>query len=169
MDQMFTVSLVGDQALILKMDALPAKLRAELVKTTLSLAARLEALVKNSYLSGPTGDHTLDVVSGNLRRSVHMLPITESDSKVEGGVGYGADVIYAAIHEFGGVIEIPEIVPVTALALHFVMNGVDVYAKSVKAHTVTMPERAPLRTAFKEMRQTIIDELKGAIQRAKEQ
>lgn len=161
-NNMFTVELVGQEELIAKFVSMPAKLHEALVRKVYELEAMLEAKVKTGFLSGPTGAHTLSRRSGNLFRSVNSLPVQSSPTMVKGGVGYGADIPYAAAHEFGATIKIPEIVPVKAQALHFVLNGKDVFAKRVAAHTVTMPERAPLRTAFADMKQQIVTGLKQA-------
>jgi hypothetical protein len=173
MSDIFTVKMVGDRELIAKFVSMPQKLRDALVRATGLLEAKLEALVKTRYLSGPTGAHTLSVgkntpghTGGLLRDSVHGIPIEQSGSSVKGGVGYGAQVPYAAIHEFGGTINIPEIVPVKAQALHFLIGGKEVFVKRVAAHTVVMPERAPLRTAFRSMKAEIIAEYKLAAEGA---
>lgn len=158
MADMFTVTIKGDQEIIAQFVSMPAKLRQALVAKTYELEALLEAKLKIEHLSGPTGANTLSRRSGDLFRSVHGLTVVVSDVSVRGGVGYGADVPYAAAHEFGAVINIPEIVPIKAQALHFIAsNGKEVFAKRVAAHQVHIPERAPLRTSFNEMQQTIID------------
>lgn len=162
----FTVEIKGDRELMLKITELPSRLRQALVRATAILAANLERSVKAGHLSGPTGAHSLSIRSGNLMSSVHQLPIQQNDSQVTGGVAYGATVAYAAIHEFGGTINVPEMIPVNAKALHFMVGGADVFAMRTRAHSVKMPERAPLRTAFKDMQQEIIDTYKAAADKA---
>jgi hypothetical protein len=156
-NEVFSVSLVGDRELIAKVQRLPEQVLVALKAKVQTLALLLQRKVQVEHLSGPTGPHTLSVgpntadhTGGQLRRSVFQT-VTSTASSVTGKVAFSADVPYAAIHEFGGTINIPEIVPTKAKALHFMMGGKDVFVKRVKAHTVTIPERAPLRTAFAEM------------------
>lgn len=165
---MFTIEMRGDRDLVVKYLTMSDRLHARLLQLTQSLALELQARVQQKHLSGPTGEHTLSVgkntdghTGGALRRSVFQR-VTDSSIGPSGKVGYSADVIYAAIHEFGGDINIPEIVPVKAKALHFVMNGKDVFLKRVAAHTVHMPERAPLRTSLSEMAQEITERYRMA-------
>ncbi|MCI0557436.1 MAG: phage virion morphogenesis protein, partial [Nitrososphaera sp.] len=63
----------------------------------------------------------------------------------------GTNVKYAAIHEFGGLIHVPEIIPVRAKALHFFMHGREIFAKRVRAHTIRMPARSFLCSSLLEM------------------
>src|SRR4051812_19068250 len=158
----FTVELTGDRELLLKVDHMPTRLRQALVRTTMALASVLERKVRAEHLSGPTGEHTLSVVTGNLRASVHQLPVLDTPTLVQGGVGYGASVAYAAIHEFGGIIQVPAMMVLGKTAMHFYVGADEVFTKRTRAHTVKMPARAPLRTSLDEMRQQIIDAYKQA-------
>lgn len=167
---MFTVSFEGGRDLVAHFVSMPAKLREALLQATTGLALELEQRVEDQHLSGPTGPHTLSVgknvkghTGGQLKASVFHR-VESSESSVTGIVGYGADVPYAAIHEFGGTINIPEITPVRAKALHFFIGDKEVFAKKVRAHTVRMPERAPLRTSLEEMKPTIISRYEQAVQ-----
>lgn len=161
--EMFTVELRGLDSTLAHIGSLPAELRASLVRTTRVLMAMLERKVKGEHLSGPTGTHSLSVRTGNLRASVFQLPVTQTETMVSGGVGYGADVAYAAIHEFGGTIHHPGgtayyIDEVTLMA-KFVSNksAVAGILPRTKPHDIKMPARAPLRTSLQEMEQTIRD------------
>jgi phage gpG-like protein len=159
---MLTVSLEGDQNLIAKLTSLPPELRAALHRKITELTLLLQRSVQTEHLSGPTGPHSLSVRTGALRASVFQ-EVTETASGVSGKVAYSADVVYAAIHEFGGVIHLPDIYPVEAAALHFYVGGQEVFAKHVAAHDVHMPERAPLRTSFTDMTPEIISELEQVV------
>lgn len=54
----------------------------------------------------------------------------------------GAWLPYAAIHQYGGAIRIPEIVPRKGAALRWLgPSGEAIFARRVKAHTVTIPAR----------------------------
>jgi phage virion morphogenesis protein len=48
---------------------------------------------------------------------------------------------YAAIHQYGGTIRVPEIFPKNARALFFSIGGKNVFARSARAHVVSMPAR----------------------------
>jgi len=163
---MIEITLKGDDLVIAELTSLPGRLQTELVRAITSLSVNLRDLVQSEYLSGPTGEHTLSRISGDLARSVNEDVEVESGESVTGRVFYNGDVVYAAIHEFGGVIHVPEIVATHAQALHFVLDGKDVFAKKVAAHDVHMPERAPLRTAFHAFEPEIHQELEAAISRA---
>jgi len=159
----FTVQINGDRELISKLVTMPNTVRAALLTKIHELALRLENKVKVEHLSGPTGPSSLSVQTGALRRSVHNQ-VESTDSSVTGAVYYAPDVPYAGIHEFGGTINVPEIVPINAMALHFYTKGGDeVFARRAAAHTVHIPERAPLRTAFAEMKAEILEGMRSAV------
>lgn len=90
-------------------------------------------------------------LTGTLSRSIHM----EADPSGGGlaSIKIGTDVIYAAIHEFGGVIT-----PVQAKLLHFVINGEDIFAKQVH-----MPARPYLRPALDEQKAAAIQATAAAL------
>ena len=74
--------------------------------------------------------------SGHLRK---MITHEASDTQV----AVGTNVIYAAIHQFGGVIRAK-----MAKALHFVLGGKDIFVESV-----TMPARPFLGLEAADLRQ----------------
>jgi phage gpG-like protein len=54
----------------------------------------------------------------------------------------GSNVVYAAIHHFGGTIRVPEIVPRRAGALRwYSAGGAPIFAKRARPHTVLIPAR----------------------------
>lgn len=63
---MLNVILVGDRELITKLDQMPARVHAVLLKKVTTLALLLEAKVKGEELSG----QMLKVQTGALRRSI---------------------------------------------------------------------------------------------------
>lgn len=164
-----SVKVIGLESVQLGFFRLPPKVQGELELKVRALADELRTKVMVEHLSGPTGPHTLSVgqnskghTGGQLRASVFQ-DVKISDTSVRGRVGFSGDVVYAAIHEFGGVINIPEIIPTKAKALKFMIQGREVFARKVRAHTVTIPERAPLRTSFKEMLEKIVTGIKEAV------
>lgn len=162
---MIEVTLTGDRALVAKLTELPPRIMAALKRTIYALVINLRTKVMMEGLSGPTGAHTLSVVTGALRRSVKS-DVRSDDSSVTGTVSYGADVPYARIHELGGVIHIPEIRPVVAQALHFTWKGEERFFQVVRAHDVVMPERAPLRTVFAGFVPVAKEDLRRAVEGA---
>jgi phage gpG-like protein len=116
-------------------------------------------------VSGPAPGAVLNVKTGALRRSL------KERFEDEGGVFVGTlyssgDVKYAAIHEYGGVINIPEITPTKAQALHFFYKGKWVFAMRAKAHSVTMPERSFVRSSLRELAPQIELELRETLREA---
>ena len=103
-------------------------------------------VVQDQKLSG----EVLNVRSGALRDSVHLEMQVASDSIM---AVVGTDLIYAAIHEYGGVI-----VPKVANALRFCIDGRWIFAKSV-----TMPERSYLRSTLAERESEIRAALTAAV------
>jgi phage gpG-like protein len=151
---------VDDRKLEARLANMPAALQKALVAKLTVLTTKLENHIKADKLSG----QVLNVRTGALRRSIFAPPIQVSPNQVVGTVESSSDVKYARIHEFGGTIDVPEITPVKAQALHFVMNGKDVFAKRVRAHTVHMPERSFMRSALADMRSEIEQGIRQAVE-----
>jgi phage gpG-like protein len=155
----FKIELKGDAALIARIDATPPALRTELTKAVTASVLQLEAYIKNEKLSG----QVLHVVSGDLRRSVHaVLPVTQTATGVIGKVAQSGDVKYGAIHEFGGMTKPHDIVATKAKALSFMMNGKQVFFKSVHHPGSKMPERSYMRSSLADLRDVIVARLKAA-------
>ena len=151
------IKIVGDRELIARFGAMPKALHDALLKKISVLALLLEAKVK-----GKLSNDVLNVKTGTLRASI-FSEVTDTATSVTGRAASGGSISYAAVHEFGGKIDIPEIIPTKAQALHFVMDGRDVFVKRVAAHTVTMPERSYMRSSLTDMKQQIIDEMRQAV------
>lgn len=154
---MLSVTLRGNSELIARLGAMPQAVHDSLVQKVYFLALALEAKVK-----GKLSDDVLHVRTGALRSSI-FYTVTDSRESVRGKVAAPKNVPYAAIHEFGGTIHVPEIVPTKAEALHFFVAGKEVFAKRVAAHTVHMPERSYLRSSLRDMREEIIAGMKQAV------
>lgn len=155
---MFTVSLEGDRELVARLGSMPERVRAALLKKTYALAVQLADRVRRK-LSG----EVLNVRTGNLRASI-FEDVQSDAASVIGRVYSSGDVKYAAAHEFGATIRIPEIVPVKAKALHFIIGGKDIFAMRARAHDVVLPERSFLRSSLVDMKAQIIAGLQEAVQ-----
>jgi HK97 gp10 family phage protein len=116
-------------------DAIAAATGEQLKKAVMAGGYVIEAHAKLNASAGRPG---LNVDTGNLVNSIHTELVDSSETSAEVNVGTG--VIYAAIHEFGGVIE-----PVTAKLLSWVDDGVRVFA-----NLVHIPARPYLRPAAEE-------------------
>jgi phage gpG-like protein len=154
---MFEIQVTGDKELIARLGEMPGNVRKALLRKVNALALTLLNQVQGK-LRGPV----LNYVTGRLFRSIQE-EVTSSGSSVIGRAFSSGDVKYAAIHEYGGTINIPEIVPTKAQALHFVIGGKDVFAKRVAAHDVVMPERSYMRSTLDQMRAAIVQGLRDAV------
>ncbi len=152
---MLTAYLVGDREVIARLNAMPGGIREGIVRAVTRLALATQRLVQQK-LSG----QVLHVRTGLLRSSINYRI---QDTSVAVTATVGTNVKYARIHEYGGTIHIPEIRPKSARALAFEINGQTIFAMSVRAHDVRMPERSFLRSALREMRPQIKAELEAAV------
>jgi len=148
---MFDVSL-NDTATA-ALGAMPERIRAALVAKAGVLAAKLQAKI-GQKLSG----EVLQMKSGALAGSIGVT-IEETSGGVAVRLATSADVKYAAIHEFGGVIPPHQIVPDKAKALAFLVGGKQAFAARVNLPAIAMPERSYMRTSLAEMADDIRDEL----------
>lgn len=153
---MFSVNASDLERLAERLDGLPKAVHDALLAKMLELDQRLVAKVKDN-LSGAV----LNVKSGALRDSI-VGTVEDGGDVITATVGsYGTK--YARAQEFGATIQIPDIYPVKARALHFIYEGREIFARHVRAHAVTLPERSYLRSAFGEMAPDIVPELRAAV------
>lgn len=110
----------------------------ELVRRGLALAGQHVVRKVKQKLSG----EVLRVRTNRLRGSITSEVRGEKTLELV----VGTNVIYARIHEFGGVI-----VPKKAKFLHFIVGGREVFAKKV-----TIPKRPYMEPAMKESLQDIV-------------
>jgi phage gpG-like protein len=156
---MLTVNLFGDKELIAQLGEMPTKMRQALVKKMTALSLKLESKIKADKLSG----QVLKVRSGDLRASIHALPVVATDSSVTGGAAQSGDVKYGRIHEYGGKTAAHEIVATKAKALAFMMGGKQVFAKSVQHPGSVIPERSFMRSGLADMKEEIVSGIKEAV------
>lgn len=112
----------------------------------------LQAHVVEQKLTG----QVLNVRTGTLRRSI-TARVIRGGATITGLVG--TNVVYARIHEFGGTVQVPEIVPVRAKALRFVIDGKVIFARRTRAHPVRLRERSFLRSSLRERRPFVLQAL----------
>lgn len=160
---MLKIELKGDTEIIAKVDAGPESIRKALTKEVTAIVLLLEGHIKNEKLSG----QVLHVRSGDLRRSIHaVLPVTQTATGVFGKVAQSGDVKYGKIHEFGGKTPAHVIEAKPGSALHFLMNGKDVFFKKVNHPGSVMPERSFMRSSLADMRNDIVERLQNSVKGA---
>lgn len=157
---MITAELRGAPEVIAKLKRLPTTVRASLAQKVFVLAIMLQTYIRQEKLSG----QVLNVISGNLRRSIQQVVINEP-TKVIGRVYSSGDVKYAAIHEYGGKTAAHVIEPKKGEALAFILGGKEVFFKRVNHPGSVIPERSFMRSSLKDKTVEIQMGLKEAVVR----
>lgn len=158
--------LRGETELRARLTRTADRMAAEMIKSLNNVNIQLQKHIQHDKLSG----QVLKSHSFNLQRSIHVIKATQDGDVISGGVGLGKEARYGLIHEFGGVIHIPEIRPVKAKSLHWVgRSGEEVFAMFAREHDVVMPERSFMRSSFSEFADRIEDAMREAVRRASEQ
>lgn len=159
----FKITLVGDRALVGRLNRMGVDLQTALVRKVTALAIKLNAYIVTQKLAG----QVLNKVSGALARSISNK-VEATVKAVYGYVFSSGDVKYAGIHEFGGRTSPHDIYPVKAKALRFALggggpggeNGTVQFAKVVHHPGSVMPERSFMRSGLRDMASEISRELK---------
>jgi phage gpG-like protein len=155
---MLTVTLTGADDLDAKFVGLSAAIVAAVAARSAALADQLLALVR-AKLTGAV----LQPRTGALAASIGVDgPKIEGD-RVVTTLFAGADLKYAAIHEYGGVTSPHDILPSRAKALAFVAGGEQVFAKIVHHPGSRIPARSYLRSSLTEMAAEIDAGMKAAV------
>ena len=115
--------------------------------------ARQRAYMK---VSGPV----LKVRSGNLRAGLYTAVIRQGNTLIG---RLGTDVVYGAIHEFGGTTRPHIIVPRHAKALRFVTHGEVVFSTIVHHPGSVIPKRPYLRPSLDEELPQFLNDLLVAL------
>jgi hypothetical protein len=147
-----TASAIG------KLKAIPSTVRTGAAQAVQESTRRLLGAVQEK-LSGDV----LNVRSGALRRSIMETGLVVGDSTVTDSVASDGTVAYARIQEYGGRVNIPEIVPESAKALAFEYGGRLVFARRVAAHVVEIPERSYLRASLAEQLDGLTDNIRKIV------
>lgn len=144
---MLTVE-VDDRAVMARLDAMPQKLRAAILKKTYALAEKLKSKAQQNLTN-----RILNIRTGKLVRSI-FEQVTNSGSEVSGRV-YSSGLPYAAIQEFGGQTR-PHVIEATkAKALAFTMGGAQLFAMRVNHPGSKIPASRYMGQAFDAMKPEI--------------
>lgn len=155
---MITTYVIGDREVIKRLEAMPAKVQAGLLRAVTALSIQLQDYVKASKLSGQV-----------LRRRTHNLAdnishrVESGETSVSGIVG--TNVPYAAYHEFGfsGTESVKAYLRTIKQAFGKPLKA-GAMEISVGAHTrqVNYPAHSFLRSALADLR----PQIKGVMDRA---
>jgi len=165
---MIQAVLVGGDKLKEWLKTRKENLEVSTVRTMTMLVIKLTRKIKEEKLSG----QVLKNRTGRLRRSISP-DVRVGHDDIVGKVS--TNVVYAAIHEYGGTINHPGSRPKNGLALRWLNPGFQgplrtgrsgkviksetasafVFAKSTKPHKIVMPERSFMRSAQAEMQPEI--------------
>lgn len=137
-----------------KMSRLDFASRDNVRKEVRSLTDDLQQLVVRK-LSG----EVLNVRSGALRASIKSEII---DNGYTGRV-FSSGVPYAAIHEYGGIIDHPGS---NLLQVFRAPDGKMVFTMFTRPHQIPIPERSYMRSSLNEMRDEIVARLTQATKNA---
>jgi HK97 gp10 family phage protein len=154
-----TAVVVGDEAVIARLNAMGPDLRRGLARAVTRLGFELQRKVQAEKLTG----QVLRVRTGSLRSSIHTQ-VSAAGDQVAASVG--TNIRYARIHEYGGTIPAHTVTPKSARALAFFWKGEQRFFRRVEIPAVTMPERSFLRSALREMTPRIEAGLKEAVAEA---
>lgn len=142
---------------IAKLDALKERLRVSAGGCIENGANKLLSIIQNK-LSG----EVLNSRSGALLRSIGVEK-TENPEGIGARLFSDGSVPYARIQEYGGRVNILAVAPVHAKALAFAWGGRLIFARSVAAHVVDIPERSYMRSSLDEFAPAFVDYVRGTI------
>ncbi len=165
---MISLQITGTDAVVRRLGDMPGKITTAAKSSLDAWAQQLAGYIKSDKLSGDP----LNRRSGRLSSSVHPMSSQSADS-VSGGAGGGAGVPYAHIHEYGGVINHPGgtaffISKLLGGHAFFVSNASSLAASlpRTQPHSIPMPERSYMRSAFREQAPDGIAQLRAAVKEA---
>jgi len=148
------LATVRAAAAIESLGAWRERFRARLRESFAANANALLGLVR-AKLSG----EVLRSRSGALRASLRAA-IAEDADGFQARVWSDGSLPYAHVQEYGGRIAVPEIVPKNAKALAFPYGGRLVFARRVRAHVVTIPERSYMRSSLEDFAPAFADSIR---------
>lgn len=160
------VTVTGAEEVAAHFGKLSDEARAKVYAKVLGLAVQ----VMNKAKVKVSGE-VLNVKTGQLRANIKS-DAEDANGTIVGRIFVTANVRYAAIHEFGGIINHPGgtaylIDPKTGVA-KWISNKDALSDKlpRTKPHKIPMPERSYLRSSLGEMKDQILSELSATVSAA---
>jgi phage gpG-like protein len=147
----FSIDMSSLKGLLEGFDDLARKVARQILEKMKTLTEELQAYIVGFKLHGAV----LNRRTGNLARSIKSDVYVDGDSLV-GRVFSDGSVPYAAIHEYGGTVNIPDLVPKNVKYLRF-EDGT--FHRSSRAHPVTIPERSYMRSAMEDSKEWLMKDL----------
>lgn len=147
----------GSEQVMVHLGAIPANVRIKVTAAVNRSAIETQNHITRDKLSGSV----LNVRTGNLRRSVHTSPATDSGDQISASVGFGHEAFYGRFHEYG-VAHSWQIIPSRAKVLRFEgRDGIVHFARSV-THP-GLRERSFMRTGLQDQAPRIVSNLRAAV------
>lgn len=141
---MLTIEVIGDKALLASLSSMPQrmrqKLRAVIGDQMIALRLRVQQRIGTLFVQR----------SGKLMNSI-KADMSETPSSVEASV-FSEGVVYARIHEYGGIINHPGS---SKLQAWTDKDGRLIVTHYTKPHEIPIPERSYLRASLAERRAQI--------------
>lgn len=155
---MIFADLVGLGQARMRLRKLTPKIIADTIRSMTRLVIQIQTHVKTKKLVGQVLNH----ISGNLSRNI-FWDVEETGAGVVGSVYVGSGAPYGAIHEYGGVVDVPahkRNMPETRRLISQAfgkpikprMVTFRAHEQQVPSHTKVYPERSFLRSALKDFR-----------------
>lgn len=152
------------------MEALTAALQAwsPRIQTEMEVSiGRLTLILQREVMANRLSGQVLNVQTGNLRRSIHQK-VKSSGNQVSGTVN--TNVRYGVMHEYGFAGTVSVKAHLRQVRQVFGHTPASPRTARVGAHSrrVNYPERSFLRTALRDLRPAIEQELGRAVERARQ-
>jgi hypothetical protein len=150
----------------MQVDAGPAVARLEAVSQRLRANTRdamedgVERLL--AIVQGKLSGEVLNSRSGALLHSIRAESVNATNG-IEARIFSDGSVPYARVQEYGGRLNIPAIAPVRAKVLAFAYEGRMIFAKSVTAHVVDIPERSYMRASLDEFEAACVEGIRQSV------
>jgi hypothetical protein len=170
---MITLSFDGsDQRVLESMRAKGPQIVQAVIRKMDQLMLVLQAKVVGEKLQGQVLKHKTGKLAGSIRK---METIEENGAIVGIVQGGGGPAWYGALHETGGTFEVPEyqrrtgisakgeVVKLLSKSGAVQKNVARIRSGTVKAHTVTFPERSFMRSSLNEFRGQLFDGLRASV------
>jgi phage gpG-like protein len=160
---MISGTVTGDARVLARFDSLSQTLRAALVESMKRQWFRIQAEVVTGKLSGDPLHRRTGVLASsiNVGGPDTATAFTEDTTMIVGRIG--TRVWYGAVHENGGTFTIKEHTRTINQAFGRAISPREV---SVRAHTMTTPQRSFLRSTLREMRGSVLDAIRADMARA---